>query len=675
MGVLRPVRMSKVGIIGLQDDQDRILDLLHDLRIAQIEPLSSTALAELAPERGSETQRRIGDEALRFRGLKAALPAVPTGPPRAFASLGDVLRAANDVSIDAEVGGLKREDDRLATEERAVDDEIGLLEHLAFYPDRLEYLRAKSFVSFYGEDRPEARAALAAALPPTADAQFLDDPSGSGGFVVTLRTQNADVLARLAQTAGVRLTAVPELSGTPRQEVELARTHRAEILRRRVEIAARLGAISRDWYATVAAIDEALQIENRKIEVLSKVGAGSTTFALETWVPNRDVPRLDSILRTATSGRVCLYNVPTEEEPPTLMDNPKGIRRFEFFIRFYSLPQADEWDPTLVFAIVFPLFFGLMLGDWGYGLTILLICLWMIRGFPGAQHLPKFGRNFVKRIMGPEGMRQLAYTLLPGCALAIGLGLYWDEFFGYPLFLHLFSYVAPSDLKANPGFVGVLLLFAGFLGLGMVTLGFLFGLLKEYFHHHPRGALGKGGGIMFAWGIAFFGLSLIRPKTLGALTSAGISFASPLFDGYFVLMVVGLALLLGGEGIMNGSMSIIEVISHILSYTRLVGILLASIILALVINTIGGGLIGAGAVVGIVAGLVIVVIGQSFNVIIGVFEPGIQGARLIFVEYFSKFYTGNGRPFRPFGAARTHTQSTVTADGLAPGPLVQAPPQ
>ncbi len=55
----------------------------------------------------------------------------------------------------------------------------------------------------------------------------------------------------------------------------------------------------------------------------------------------------------------------------------------------------------------------------------------------------------------------------------------------------------------------------------------------------------------------------------------------------------------------------------------------------------------------------IIIFGQSFNVILGVFEPGIQGARLIFVEYFSKFYTGNGRPFRPFGAVRKHTASSL----------------
>jgi V/A-type H+/Na+-transporting ATPase subunit I len=146
------------------------------------------------------------------------------------------------------------------------------------------------------------------------------------------------------------------------------------------------------------------------------------------------------------------------------------------------------------------------------------------------------------------------------------------------------------------------------------------------------------------------------------------------FLTYLALLVVGLVLLLAAEGVMTGAMSIIEVLSHILSYTRLVGILLASVILALVINTIGGGLVVGGTIVGIVFGLVIIVAGQSFNVILGVFEPGIQGARLIFVEYFSKFYTGNGKPFRPFGAARTHTVSTVPGEGGPPGPFIQAPP-
>jgi V/A-type H+-transporting ATPase subunit I len=128
-----------------------------------------------------------------------------------------------------------------------------------------------------------------------------------------------------------------------------------------------------------------------------------------------------------------------------------------------------------------------------------------------------------------------------------------------------------------------------------------------------------------------------------------------------------------------GMMGLIEVVSHILSYTRLVGILLASAILALVINSIGGGLVHSGtvfsgAILTIIAGLAIIVMGQAFNVIIGVFEPGIQGARLIFVEYFSKFYSGNGRVFRPFGAPRTRTVSPMAAEpAAAAAPIVQTP--
>jgi len=115
-----------------------------------------------------------------------------------------------------------------------------------------------------------------------------------------------------------------------------------------------------------------------------------------------------------------------------------------------------------------------------------------------------------------------------------------------------------------------------------------------------------------------------------------------------------------------------------------VGILLASVILASVINFISFHLIHHGSFL-IVVGLLVLIIGQSFNVILGVFEPGIQGARLIFVEYFSKFYTGNGRPFRPFGGKRTHTTAALleataaSAVGTSPiaGPFIpssDAPP-
>ena len=110
-------------------------------------------------------------------------------------------------------------------------------------------------------------------------------------------------------------------------------------------------------------------------------------------------------------------------------------------------------------------------------------------------------------------------------------------------------------------------------------------------------------------------------------------------------------------------MEVATIISHILSYTRLIGILLASVILAHTIDYVflkSLNLFVAGASVGLplfILGTMILFIGHMFNIVIGVFEPGIQGARLIYVEYFSKFYRGNGRAFKPFGSLRRFTEN------------------
>ncbi len=178
-------------------------------------------------------------------------------------------------------------------------------------------------------------------------------------------------------------------------------------------------------------------------------------------------------------------------------------------------------------------------------------------------------------------------------------------------------------------------------------------------------ALVKVGWISVGWGIVLLGLALIHQDAINPMWPRLIE-VNPIAFLYYGLIFGGIALMVAcdkSKGPMKvmALMEVATIISHILSYTRLIGILLASVILAHTIDYVFLKSINIGLPL-VVLGTMILFIGHMFNIIIGVFEPGIQGARLIYVEYFSKFYRGNGRAFKPFGSLRRFTENQFKSE-------------
>jgi V/A-type H+-transporting ATPase subunit I len=247
------------------------------------------------------------------------------------------------------------------------------------------------------------------------------------------------------------------------------------------------------------------------------------------------------------------------------------------------------------------------------------------------------------------------------------MGFVVNAYFGFQLNQYLFTYLNANlhtGLPADGTFLNpistlglkTLLLYSGYIGLFMVTLGLVMGMVNAYWMQERKHIVSKLGWLLVGWGLALFGLTLFRHGNVNPSEN-------PLAGLDIGMAVVGVGLIIYGEGVL----AIIElpsIVSHIISFTRLLGILLASFVLAYVIDSQAVGSSGSPGLVygGIglaIGGVVLLVFGHIFNLVLGILEPGIQGARLLYVESFSKFAHGGGKPFSPFKGGRTHTLSEI----------------
>jgi len=680
--MFKPVKMAKIAIMGLRKNQQTAVSILHDMEVLQLEPLSKDVSAIVKNERDNELTRQVSDQLLRIKSLITVLPRIPVTARKRFDSVDELLQTANSIDIDEQVANLEKEKEGLLTQLNETENNLKLIEEFSFFPEDLKILQLSSATSYFGRipsDKFEE-------FKKTVDAHQQDimlytkaEKEITHLILVVFPTIPSDAFAEIIQKNNVKIEAVPRLNGTPNEIITNQKSNLENLNQRRKQINDELKKISEKHFTNLVEVDEQLQIENKKLEVISNLGVTKDAFAMEGWVPKSKISQIESTLKKFTEGTT-IYELKTDDKPPTLMSNPRKFRLFEAFIRFYSLPQSKEFDPTMVFALIFPIFYGLMIGDTGYCLVILLVCLWVIRrvekGKRNLNIMPKQLRSFALLILKKRQMVKLSKAMIPGCVVGIVLGFIFDLHFGFHMNGYLFDVLAsvgvtglpePGEILNRPSQAfldpihnaGKLLLYAGYIGIGFVSFGLILGVIDCIREGEKKEALVKIGWLAVGWGIVLLGLALINGDAINPTWDRLIE-VNPIAYMYYVLIFGGIALMVAcdkSKGPMKvmALMEVATIISHILSYTRLIGILLASVILAHTIDYIFLKSINIGLPLAAL-GIMILFIGHLFNIIIGVFEPGIQGARLVYVEYFSKFYRGNGRKFSPFGSLRRFTE-------------------
>lgn len=374
-------------------------------------------------------------------------------------------------------------------------------------------------------------------------------------------------------------------------------------------------------------IDEVKLLSDQMLseKELKRYGASETeeTVYFEGWVRVDEVEKLEkAVSRVTKDFEIDLRDPLPQEVPPTQHKNNKFVEPFETITNMFAVPQYNEIDPNPVMSVWYWLFFGMMMGDWGYGLVMAaLLGLFMLIKKPKGEF-----RKLVK-VLFLSSFTTIFFGVLYGSVFGISYDI--GSIFGTK-FQVFDSMNDPITMLIASLVVGVLHIFTA-----LIIKAIQLGREKDW-----MGILAE----TVSWILLIPGLAVLL--VLPAYSLYGIIAAA--VGALFILIFAGrkskgvIGKVVGGLG---GLYGITGILSDILSYSRILALALSSGVIAFAMNTIGAMLIGPWY--GYIFGIIVFIIGHVFNLAMGLLSAYVHDGRLQYIEFFGKFYEGGGYQFSP----------------------------
>ena len=430
----------------------------------------------------------------------------------------------------------------------------------------------------------------------------------------------AEAVGAALREAGFALTTFDGVQGTAAENIRRTDEAIAACEQQDAEKLAELTALAEQKPALQLAFDRCTQ-EIAKAQAADRLVHSEKTFCLGGWVPCEDVGKLEALL----SGFCCAWELtdPAPEEYPDVpvkLKNNKLTWPLNMVTEMYSLPAYDGVDPNPLMAPFFILFYGIMMADMGYGLLMILASI------------------IITKKSRPKGTSGQMFGLMFSCGISTFLmGALTGGFFG-DFLPQLVGIIDPdTTFKALPSLFtpldDTITILIGAMALGFVQI--VTGMAISFVEKIKKGQIMDAIWEELTWWIVFAGIACMA---LGVTN---------------IVLYVGLAMVVVGSGWSAkgfGKVTAIfgSVYNHvtgyfgdILSYSRLMTLMLAGSVIASVFNTLG-------AIPGnVVFFLLVSVAGNGLNFALNLLSCYVHDLRLQCLEYFGKFYKDGGKPFAP----------------------------